>query len=109
MKERARWGTNGDNIVVQHHESEATIPFKGIVDVEPDDNLSLPLLLPKVTRDGSIVLVGFPVSFYTTVELALCYCQPADEALERDIRFVASAPDKVNDGIAGVMENPAAG
>jgi hypothetical protein len=77
--------------------------------VEPDYSLPLPLVQPKVTRDGSIVLVSLPESIYPAVELALCYCEPADEAFESDIRFVAPPPDKVNDGIAGVMGNPAAG
>jgi len=55
------------------------------------------------------VLIGFPVSLDPAVKLALCNRQPADEAFEGDIRFVAPASDKINDGIAGVMGNPAAG
>jgi hypothetical protein len=42
------------------------------------------------------------------VELAQADAQPGDEATSRDVGLVAPVADEVNDGVAGIVGDPAA-
>jgi hypothetical protein len=54
------------------------------------------------------VFVDFAEAFLPVVEFAQADAQPGDEATSRDIRLVAPVANEVNDGVAGVMGDPAA-
>ena len=77
--------------------------------VEVDDGLLLPILQPEIPRDGSIMLVRFTVALDPCVKLASCNRQPGNETMQGDFRLLAPLPDKINNGVADVMGNPAAG
>jgi hypothetical protein len=52
------------------------------------------------------MLVDLAVPFDPGVELALADGKPSDEMRDRDVRFTAPCPDKVNNGVSRIMGNP---
>ena len=83
-----RGRADGNDILVEHHEGQAPIPFKGVVQVKLDDRLPLPVIKPEITRYRGIMLVGFPVPVNPGVELALADRQPGNEAIESYLGFL---------------------
>jgi hypothetical protein len=63
---------------------------------------------PVVARNERVVFVDFAETLLPVVELAGADAEPADEATRRDLRLVAPVADEVNDGVAGVVGDPAA-
>jgi hypothetical protein len=57
----------------------------------------------------SVVLVDLAEALLPVVKFAGGYADPGDEATSRDVGLVAPVADEVNDGVAGVVGNPAAG
>jgi hypothetical protein len=55
------------------------------------------------------MFVDFAVALDPAVKFALGDGQPRDEVLQRDLCFVAPLFGKINNGIANIMGNPAAG
>jgi len=55
------------------------------------------------------MFVDFAVALDPAVKFALGDGQKRDEVLQRDLRFVAPLLGKINNGIANIMGNPAAG
>ena len=100
--------TDGDDVLVEHHEGQTAIPFEGILEVKPDDLLPLPIFQPKISRDGGIVLVGFPIPLDPGVKLALSNREPGHEVMQSYFSFLRPLPGKINDGVASIMGNPAA-
>jgi hypothetical protein len=72
---------DGDDVLVEHHEGQTAIPFEGILEVKPDDLLPLPIFQPKISRDGRIVLVGFPIPLDPSVKLALGNRYPGNKVM----------------------------
>jgi hypothetical protein len=54
------------------------------------------------------VFVDFAEAFLPVVELAWADGEPFDEATSRDVGLVAPVADEVNDGVAGIVGDPAA-
>jgi len=99
---------DGDDVLVEHHEGQTAIPFEGILEVKPDDLLPLPIFQPKISRDGSIVLIGFSIPLDPSVKLALGNRYPGNEVMQSYFSFLRPLSGKINDGVASVMGNPAA-
>jgi hypothetical protein len=55
------------------------------------------------------MFVDFAVALDPAVKFALGDRQPEDETFQRDFRFIAPLFGKINNGIANIMGNPAAG
>ena len=55
------------------------------------------------------MFVGFAVAVDPGVELALADGKPTHEAIDRDACFIAPGSGKINNGVTGIMGNPAAG
>jgi hypothetical protein len=77
--------------------------------IKSNDGLPFPLFQPEIPGKGGIMLVGFAVSIYPSVELALADGQPVNEAIDRDAGFVTPCPGKINNGVSCIVGNPDAG
>jgi hypothetical protein len=53
------------------------------------DGLPFPFFQPEISRDGSVMLVGFAVSVDPGVELAFADGKPADEPVNRNAGLIA--------------------
>jgi hypothetical protein len=95
--------------LIQHHEGHPPVALKRVVQGELDDRFPLPEFKPEVPWNRGVVFVDFAVALDPTVKFALWDGQPRDEVLQRDLRFVAPLFGKINNGIANIMGNPAAG
>lgn len=73
-------GADGDDALIDHHESEPPVSLMRVSFLEVEDGLFLPGLEPEVARGLGVVLVGHAVAFAPVVELALGDAEPADEA-----------------------------
>jgi hypothetical protein len=96
----------GNYISVEHHESEPSISFKGVVDTESDDGFPLPFFQPEITRDRRIMLIGLSVTIHPRVEFALADRKPCNKHLHLDSRFFAPCSGEVNNGVSCIMGNP---
>jgi hypothetical protein len=63
---------------------------------------------PVIARDPGIVLVDFAEALFPVVELAGADADPGDEATEGDVGLVAPGADEIDDGVAGIVGDPAA-
>jgi hypothetical protein len=54
------------------------------------------------------VFVGLAEALFPVVKLAWADAEPGDEATSRDVGLVAPVADEVNDGVAGIVGDPAA-
>jgi hypothetical protein len=61
-----------------------------------------------IARYQSVVFVDFAEALLPVVELAWADAEPGSEATSRDIGLVAPEANEVNDGVAGVVGDPAA-
>jgi hypothetical protein len=62
--------TDGDYVLVDHHEGQPPIPIERMAVVEVHDRLPLPILDPEVARHQRVVLVGLAVPVLPGEELA---------------------------------------
>src|SRR6185437_10547837 len=100
-------GTDGDDIIVEHHERQPPIAFQRMAVLVVQDDLFLPALQPRVAGDLSIVLVDLPVPLLPSMELAGPERQPAEEPAGRQLGPHGPVVDVIDDLVAGVMGNPA--
>lgn len=56
-----RW-TCCEDVRIEHHEGQSTIPLKGIFSMELQERISLGFIWPMIPWDGSIVLVDVAVA-----------------------------------------------
>ena len=62
--------TDGDDVVIEHHERQPAVAFQGMAVMEVEDGLLLPGLQPIVAGHLSVVLVDLAIAFFPVVELA---------------------------------------
>ena len=99
----------GDDVGVEHHEGQPAIAFEGMAAGEGADALLLVVGEPVVARHPGVVLVDFAEAAFPVVELAGADADPGEEACHGDLRLVAPGADEIDDLVAGVVGNPAAG
>jgi hypothetical protein len=99
--------TDRDDVLIEHHETQASIAFERIAIVKVDDRLPFPVLQPPVSRNLPIVRIDFAVTTFPGVVLA--GCQPDPEQQLEDWNFGALSPvlDVVDDLVSRIMGNPA--
>jgi hypothetical protein len=61
-----------------------------------------------IARHEGVVLVDFAEALLPVMELAGADADPVEEATSGGVRLVAPVSDEIDDGVAGVMGNPAA-
>jgi hypothetical protein len=74
---------------------------------EGDDAVLFIVGEPVVARDPGVVLVDLAEAVFPVVELAGADADPADEAPEGDVGLGAPGADEIDDGVAGVVGDPA--
>ena len=77
--------------------------------MERDDLVLLLVEQPVVAWHEPIVLVGLAVPLLPVEELAARHPEPRDEALDGDLGLLGPRAHEVDNRIAGVVGNPAAG
>jgi hypothetical protein len=75
--------------------------------VEVNNGLFLVGFEPVVAGDPGIVLVGLAVAVLPGVPLGGGQAEPEQEASDGDAGFAGPAVDEVDEGVAGVVGNPA--
>jgi hypothetical protein len=63
---------------------------------------------PVVARHPGVVLVDLAEAMLPVVEFARADAEPGKEATDGDVRLVAPVADEIDEGIAGVVRDPAA-
>jgi hypothetical protein len=75
---------------------------------EGDDAMFFIVGEPMIAWDPGVVLVDLAEASFPVVELADADADPADEATEGDFGLVAPGADEIDDGVAGIVGDPAA-
>jgi hypothetical protein len=75
--------------------------------VEVNNGLFLVGFEPVVAGDPGVVLVGLAVAVLPGVPLGGGQAEPEQEASDGDAGFAGPAVDEVDEGVAGVVGNPA--
>ena len=97
----------GDRVGIEHHEGHAAIPFERMGAGEETDGCLFVVGEPVVAGHPGVVLVDLAEAMLPVVELA--GADPGQEARDGDVRLVAPGAGEVDDGVARVMGEPAAG
>ena len=74
--------------------------------IKGDDRLTLPVFQPEISRDGCVMLIGFPVPVDPSVELTLADRKPFHEPLGWNVGLLGPDPGEINDGVSRIMGNP---
>src|SRR5262249_48187590 len=96
-----------DDVLVDHHESQAAITLQREQSMEVADGLFLLVFQPVVARNPGIMLVDLAVAVLPGVPLGGGQPQPQQEAEHGDAGLAGPTVDEINDLIASVMGNPA--
>ena len=100
--------TAGDDIGIDHHVSESSIPFERVFEVKFDDGLFFPFIEPMVAGDPAIVLIDSAIVTSPAREGGRPESDPLQEFLGRDAGFGGPFSHVVNDFVANLMGNPVA-
>jgi hypothetical protein len=63
---------------------------------------------PMIAWDPGVVLVDLAEAFFPVVELAGADADPADDSTEGDFGLVAPGAEEIDDGVTGIVGDPAA-
>ena len=62
-----------------------------------------------IAWNPGVVFVGPTIAVFPGIPLGGTDADPQEEATDGDVRLVAPGADEINDGVAGVVGDPAAG
>ena len=99
-------GAEGDDVGIEHPESEAPVALRGMTGVEFEEGRLLPRFVPPVAGDQGVVLVGQATARPPIVELAGGDLESAEEASHGDLGAIGPVVDEVDEGVAGIVGNP---
>jgi hypothetical protein len=99
----------GDFVGIEHHEGQPTIAFQGVGSGKGGDAHLFVVGEPVIAWHPGVVLVDLAEAQLPVVELAGADADPAKEATDGDLRLVAPEADEIDDGIAGIVGDPATG
>jgi hypothetical protein len=101
-------GAAGDLVGIKHHEGQAATAFERMGPREGDDAMFFVIGEPMIAWDPGVVLVDLAEATLPILELAGGDADPGHEATGGDVRLVAPDPDEIDDGVAGIVGDPAA-
>ena len=101
-----RGGTASDDVGIDHHEGQSSVTFERIGAGEGANALFFVVGEPMVAGDAGIVFIDFAEALCPVVVFAGGDGDPANEAMSRELGFVAPFADEVDDLIADVMGRP---
>jgi hypothetical protein len=96
-----------DGVGIEHHEGHSAVAVERVTTSESDDAQFFIVGEPMIAWDPGVVLVDLAEATFPVVELAGADADPADEATEGDFGLVAPGADEIDDGIAGIVGDPA--
>ena len=96
-------------IGIEHHEGQAAIAFEGVLAGEGADAFFFVVGEPMIAWHPGVVFVDLAEAVLPVVELAAADADPGQEATDGDVRLVAPGADEIDELIAGIVGNPAAG
>ena len=99
-------GTHGDNVLVEHHEGQKAVAFKGILCMKVDDGLFLPVLKPAVARDVGVVFVGQAIASFPVMKLAGGKAHPGKESRGGDLGTLGPIADVIDELVANIVGDP---
>ena len=99
----------GDDVGVEHHESQSAIAFERIGSGEGADGLFFVVGEPVVATHKGVVFVDLAEALFPVVEFAGGDADPTLEAISRDVGLTAPETDEINGGVARVVRHPLAG
>jgi hypothetical protein len=99
----------GDDVGIEHHEGHAAIPFAGVLAGKVADASDLVVAKPMIAWHPGVVFVDFAEAGDPVLVLAACDADPGREACDRDVGFIAPGADEIDDLVARVVGDPAAG
>jgi hypothetical protein len=102
-------GAARDDVGIEHHEGHAAITFERILAGEVANAHDFVLGEPMIARDPGVVFVDFAVAGAPVLVLAAGDADPGDETRDGDVGFVRPGADEIDDGVARVVGDPAAG
>ena len=102
-------GTDVYEVGVEHHEGQSPVALEGMLGVEVEDRLLLPVFQPPIAWNQGVVLVGQAVSRTPVVELGDGDSQPSDESPSGDLGSFRPSGDVIDNGVAYVVGNPGLG
>ena len=98
----------GDRVGIEHHEGQASVAVERVTPREGDDAMFFIVGKPMIAWDPGVVLVDLAEAVLPVVELAGADADPGEEAGRGDVGFVAPGADEIDDGVAGIVGDPAA-
>ena len=101
-----RGRTNGDDIIIEHHERESPVALQRMRVVEVEDGLTFPVFEPEVPRDHGIVLVDLPIAVLPLVELAGSQFEPVEQLFGGQFGTLGPVADVIDDLVSRVVGNP---
>jgi len=99
-------GTDGHDVVVEHHERQPTVAFQGMAVMVVQDRLLLPGFQPKIAGNLAVVLIGLAVAIFPVVELAGTEFQPAEKLAGWQFGTHGPVFDVIDNLVASVVGNP---
>src|SRR5437773_7315116 len=98
----------GNFVGIEHHEGQPAVALQRMPAGEGTDAVLLVVGEPMVAGHPGVVLVDLAEALLPVVELAGADADPGQEATRREVGLVAPGADEIDDGIAGVVGDPAA-
>jgi len=98
--------TTGDDVLVEHHESQAALALQREQSMEVADGLFLLVFEPVVAWNPGIVLVGLAVAVLPGMPLGGGQTQPQQQAGHGNAGLVGPAVDEIDAVVADVVGNP---
>ena len=98
-----------DDVGVEHHEGQVAIAVERMLAGEGTDGLLFRVGKPVVAWHPGVVFVDLAEAVLPVVELAGADADPGEEAAGGDVGLVGPGTDEIDDLVAGVVGNPAAG
>jgi hypothetical protein len=104
----AGWAA-GDDVGIEHHEGHTAVAFVGVLAGEAANAVAFVGGEPVIAWHPGVVFVDFAEACDPVLVLAACDADPRDEARDRDVGFVGPAADEIDELVARVVGDPAAG
>src|SRR6266568_887418 len=97
---------DGHQVGIQHHKRQPPVAFQGILLMEADDGLFLPVFQPVIARGPYVMLVDFAVAFFPVEKLAARQAGPGQQPPERNLSLLGPAVHKIHNLVAQIMRHP---
>lgn len=101
-------GADGDDVLVEHHERQASISFEWILRVKLEDRIFFFLGEPEVARYIRVMLVCLAIPFLPIVKLTFGNPDPAHEFFAWKFGFLGPNADEIDNFITRIVRNPLA-